>query len=267
MPVQDSSVCERGVKRWRFRSSPCRAALFHRAKEEAPECGTNSWSKNTLEHSQDVKIRTCVTVLSQIQIWSLSLCFLPPVSRLISPPRCRSPLPSYLSVVSICSLSDRFGLWFRRREAGSISRVSVYSSWVMTLTVAVWSEHLLHLNDVVLDCHTVRISPGAWGPYTLTLLQAVEMSQSMQRAAPKRYSVQAIIVNGLCEEKENHQLCLFHFTQELSFMCTQTHISVCPFSAHTESNYAFWSCQTILLGVFFFFTITEIHLFCPLCAC
>lgn len=42
-------------------------------------------------------------------------------------------LSSYLYVVSICSLSDRFSSWFRRWEAGSISRVSVYSSWVMTL--------------------------------------------------------------------------------------------------------------------------------------
>lgn len=46
------------------------------------------------------------------------------------------PLSLLTSVVAVCSLSDRFGSCFRRWEAGSISRVSVYSSWVMTLTVA-----------------------------------------------------------------------------------------------------------------------------------
>lgn len=151
-----------------------------------------------------------------------------------------SPFPllsSYVSVVSICSLSDRFGSWFRRWEAGSISQVSVYSSWVMTPTVTVWSELLFHLSNVVLDYHTVRVCLDPWRPYMPVSLQAVEMSQHMQREVLQTHSVQPVIANSHSEQKEHCQLCLFHFTQELTFMCTQTqtHICVHVFIQHTPS--------------------------------
>lgn len=70
---------------------------------------TNSWSKT---HSQDVKITTSITVLPQIQMWSLSLCFLPPVSHLVSPLRYRSPLPSPLLPLRCLHLQFEWQIWF-----------------------------------------------------------------------------------------------------------------------------------------------------------
>lgn len=73
-----------------------------------------------------------------------------PVSHLNSVSRYRplSPLSRLGSpLVSPCGMSDRFGLWFRRCEAGPISQVSVYSRRVVTPPVAARFEHLLHLNS------------------------------------------------------------------------------------------------------------------------
>lgn len=79
----------------------------------------------------------CVRVLSEMCFPALLL----PLSLLIShsPPPLPPPTPTevslspplFLSVVSVCAVSDRFGLRFRQWEAGFISWVSVSSGWVM----------------------------------------------------------------------------------------------------------------------------------------
>lgn len=172
---------------------PLWAASSLHAKEHATRCNSvmehqhKQLMRNTLWMlAADANITNsfCITVLSQIQISSvpvsvflLLLCSLSLTLVLYQGIALFPLLSSYLSAVSICGMSDRFGSWFRRCEAGSISRVSVYSSWVMTLTAAVWSEHLLHLNNVVLD----TVCLDAWRPCMPVALQPVEISQHMQR--------------------------------------------------------------------------------------
>lgn len=64
-------------------------------------------------------------------------------------------LSSYLSLVSICDLSDRFGLWFRRWEAGFyFTGFCLFPSGPgSALTVAMWSECRLNLHVVASDHH------------------------------------------------------------------------------------------------------------------
>lgn len=129
-------LCLRAAFNCLFILAPCSAALLFHTRD-----------KKTLKPSHGISKNFYLIHNFKMQLMTMSpnlFLYHHPLSNYIK--ICISflsfSLPPHLSAVSVCCLSDGYGSWFRRWETGSISRLSAYSSWVVTLTVTVWSECL-----------------------------------------------------------------------------------------------------------------------------